>query len=140
MKTAYPTFIKQDGKYYLVYVPDMDIYTEGFSFYDAIKMARDAIGGMALEYKEDGDELPKASDMDEAMKKAKSTANEELDFSDSILTYVDVDTEEYLRKLNNRAVKKNCTLPYWLNEKAEAQGINFSRVLQDALIAIVGEG
>jgi antitoxin HicB len=31
-------------------------------------------------------------------------------------------------------VKKNCTIPLWLNEKAEALGINFSKVLQDALV------
>ena len=122
------------------FVPDLDIYTEGYSFFDAINMARDAIGGAAKHYKDISEDMPKASEMDRALKITKDAADADLDFSDGILTYVDVDTEEYLRKLNNRAVKKNCTLPYWLNEKAEAQGINFSRVLQDALIAIVGEG
>ena len=41
--------------------------------------------------------------------------------------------------MRNRAVKKNCTIPYWLNEKAEAMGLNFSKVLQNALIEQVGE-
>ena len=44
MKRAYPTFIAPSGSDYLVYVPDMDIYTEGKSLTDAIEMARDAIG------------------------------------------------------------------------------------------------
>jgi len=35
--------------------------------------------------------------------------------------------------VKNSSVKKNCTLPYSLNEWAEERGINFSRVLQDAL-------
>ena len=29
MKRAYPTFIAECGTDYLVYVPDMDIFTEG---------------------------------------------------------------------------------------------------------------
>ncbi len=32
------------------------------------------------------------------------------------------------------SVRKNCTIPAWLNEKAEEQGINFSKILQDALL------
>ena len=44
MKRAFPTFITQVGKDFLVYVPDLDLYTEGNSLTDAIEMARDAIG------------------------------------------------------------------------------------------------
>lgn len=36
MKAAYPTFIKQDGTDFLVYIPDWELYTEGSSFADAI--------------------------------------------------------------------------------------------------------
>ena len=46
---------------------------------------------------------------------------------------VDVDFEEYRRKNDMRAVKKNCTIPSWLNFEAERAGINFSAVLQAAL-------
>ena len=31
------------------------------------------------------------------------------------------------------AVKKNLTIPSWLNDSAIAAGLNFSQVLQDAL-------
>ena len=44
MKEAYPVLIKQCGKDYLVYVPDLELYTEGKSMADAMEMARDAIG------------------------------------------------------------------------------------------------
>ncbi|MBS5787990.1 MAG: hypothetical protein KIC98_08780 [Clostridioides difficile] len=50
-----------------------------------------------------------------------------------IVTLVDVDFTEYRKRHDNRAVKKNCTLPYWLSNAAEKEGINFSRILQDAL-------
>ena len=33
-----------------------------------------------------------------------------------------------------KSVKKTLTIPYWLNEKALAAGINFSKVLQEALL------
>ena len=50
-----------------------------------------------------------------------------------IVTLVDVDIAEYRRKEENRMVRKNCTIPYYLNEEAEKAGINFSRLLQDAI-------
>ena len=39
---------------FLVYVPDMNIYTEGTSFVDAIEMARDAIGLKGIDIEDDG--------------------------------------------------------------------------------------
>lgn len=44
MKRAYPTFITPDRTDHLVYVPDIDIYTDGHSVTDAMEMPRDAIG------------------------------------------------------------------------------------------------
>ena len=126
---AYPVLMKQDGNEYLVYIPDFDIYTEGDSIADAIEMARDAMGTAGLDFKTE-EALPSASSFDEA--------NEELDFSNGLATYVDIDFAAYQNRMRNKAVKKNCTIPFWLNEKAENMGVNFSKVLQDALIRIVG--
>ena len=47
---------------------------------------------------------------------------------------VPFDQLEYNRKHNNRAVKKTLTIPEWLNEQALAMNVNFSQVLQDALM------
>ena len=38
----------------------------------------------------------------------------------------------------NKAVKKNCTIPYWMSVEADKAGINYSRVLQDAIYNILG--
>ena len=46
---------------------------------------------------------------------------------------MDVDFDAYRKMLENRTVRKNCTIPSWLNEKAEQAGINFSAVLQKGL-------
>ena len=52
---------------------------------------------------------------------------------DSFINFVDVDTSEYRRENDNRAIKKTLTIPNWLNSKAEKAGVNFSQTLQKAL-------
>ena len=133
MKRAYPTFITQSGQDYLVYVPDMDIYTEGKDVTDAIEMARDAIGLKGIDMEDDNIELPKASNYDDAYRKAKEDA-EDFDFTKGILTMVDVDFIAYRRKMDNKTVRRNVTLPNWLKQEAEAAHINVSKVLQEALM------
>lgn len=137
MKGVYPVFITQCNDDYLVYVPDFEIYTEGKSLLNAIYMARDAIGLKGMDFEDDGKELPDASDYNEAMQKAKSNT-EIFDYSTGLLTMVDVDFVEYRKKHNNRMVKKNCTIPYYLNVEAEKLGINFSKLLQEALMQKIG--
>ena len=59
--------------------------------------------------------------------------------SDSVLLIVEFDMAAYKRKHSSRAVKKTLSIPEWLNEEAVALGINFSQVLQDALIQKIGK-
>lgn len=139
MKRAYPTFIVFDpedstGHSYLVYIPDMDLYTEGDSYENAIEMARDIISLQGIAYEDDKRELPAASSYDEAKSIAENN-NDIVDFTKGILTLVDVDFSEYRRKMDKKSVRKNVTLPSWLNWEAEQAGINFSKVLQEALIS-----
>ena len=42
--------------------------------------------------------------------------------------------KEYLDKYSNKSVKKTLSIPAWLNTKAEKANINFSKILQKALI------
>lgn len=137
-RRAYPVFIKQGGEDYLVYVPDLGIYTEGKDFENAIEMARDAISLKCVSMEDHGETLPERSDSDGAIRIARENADEIFDYSDGVLTFVDVELEEYRSRLNNKAVKKNCTIPYWLNEAAEKADINYSRVLQEALMQKLG--
>ena len=50
-----------------------------------------------------------------------------------ILTLVDIDFAEYRRKNDLKMVRRNVTLPSWLDFEAEKSGINVSAVLQKAL-------
>lgn len=127
MKTVYPIVLIPDETGYIVNVPDFDFMTQGEDIADAIDMARDAISLMGVQYQDDGKEIPapsKASDI---------SYNEK-----EIVTLVDVDFQSYRKMLDNRSVRKNCTIPSWLNTKAEQAGINFSAVLQNALIEKLG--
>ena len=132
MKKAYPTFIVQHGMDYLVYIPDMDIYTEGKTITDAIDMARDAIGLKGIDYEDENKSIPEASDYSPALAKAKEDT-EDFDYSHGMLTMVDVDFSEYRKKMDNRMVRRNVTLPNWLNTEADRLNLNVSKVLQEAL-------
>lgn len=129
MKSAYPIILTPTEEGYLVSVPDFQINTQGKDIPDAMFMARDAIGLVGIDMQDDGDPLPDPSGF-------RSISCEE----NETLTFVDVDFDEYRRKNDNRTVKKNCSLPSWLNEEATARGINFSAVLQEALKSRLGLG
>ncbi len=133
MKRAYPTFIAECGADYLVYVPDLDIFTEGRDLEDAMEMARDAIGLKGISLEDDGIEIPEASGYPEAVAKAKEDT-EDFDYTSGILTMVDVDFVAYRRRMDNKSVRRNVTLPNWLNQEAEEANLNVSKVLQEALI------
>ena len=108
----------------MVFIPDFNINTQGKNIPDAIEMARDAIGIMGIDMQDDGEALPEASNL--ANVQAGSP-------SGSIVSLVDVNFAEYRKKNDMRSVKKNCTIPSWLNFEAEKAGVNFSAVLQAAL-------
>ena len=113
---------------YLIDIPDLNGLTEGYGLEDAYKMARDYIGCAGLE-KTDSD-MPKAS----SIKDIDASKGEFADAGESFVSLVDLDLDAYRRKVNNRAVRRNVSLPAWLNEAADAAHINISRVLQDALM------
>lgn len=140
MKQVYPTFIlnTNDGSEhsFLVCVPDMEIFTEGDTLADAIEMARDAIGLAGISMEDNKEELPVPSDQRAAIEKVKQDT-EYIDFSQGVLTYVDVDFSEYRKKVDTKTVRRNVALPSWLNYEAEHAGINVSRVLQEALMNVL---
>ena len=123
MKNAYPVIMTQGKEFVVVYIPDFNINTQGKDYTEAIEMARDAIGIMGIDMEDEKEPWPQPTSISEI--KAENM--------NEIVTLVDVDFSEYRRKNDMRAVKKNCTIPSWLNFEAEKAGINFSAVLQAAL-------
>ena len=122
MRTAYKIILTKSPEGYLVTVPDFDCNTQGKDIADAMFMARDVIGLMGITMEDMGNEIP---DPD--------TAAYELSDGD-IELYVDVDFTEYRKRNDNKKVKKTLSIPSWLNEQAESEHVNFSRVLEEALL------
>lgn len=117
----YPCEEKENG--YTVEIPDLPgCVSEGETLADAILMATDAASGWILDELESGNTIPASSPLECIKPNSGGFVN---------MLVLDMDT--YAEKYGDKTVRKNLTIPAWLNTTAEKQGINFSQVLQDAL-------
>ncbi|MCD7905974.1 MAG: type II toxin-antitoxin system HicB family antitoxin [Clostridiales bacterium] len=126
MKLVYPAcFYPNKSGGYTAVVPDLlGCVTEGDTFPEAMEMAVDAASGWVLTSLEDGEDIPRASEINFVK------ADE---YEGGFVSLIVLDMDSYAEKYGKKAVRKNCTIPAWLNTKAEAAHINFSAVLQEAL-------
>ena len=123
-KYAYPAIFTPEEKGYSIVFPDLEgCSTCGENLEDGLEMARDALALVLYGYEKDGRQIP-----------APSKINTILVEENEFVSYVACDTMMYRKMYNNKAVKKTLTLPEWMNEEATAIGINFSQVLQEALL------
>ena len=113
---------EQEGGY-SVFFPDIRRgATQGDTIAECISMAEDFLCLALYHIEENQLQIPAASNI-------KEIASD----TDDIVTLISVDTEIYRRFHNNKLVKKTLNIPSWLNERAEAANINFSKTLQKAL-------
>ena len=122
MKIAYPAIIHEEEGAFWVEFPDLEgCFSDGDSVADAISNASDALGGYVCSLMDSDLPVPGASDIKEIVAE------------DGFTTMVISDPLAY--KKNTKSVKKTLSIPEWLNIEAEKRHINFSSVLQQALIA-----
>ena len=121
MKYVYPVILTPSKCGYVVSVPDLEVDTQGSDIADALYMARDAIGIWGITQQDHGREIPVVTNL-----KPQCEENE-------IVTLVDVDFDAYRARHENRSIRKNLTVPAWLNDIAEKEHVNFSHVLQQGL-------
>ena len=106
---------------YTVSVPDLPcIHTFGKDLADAIDMAEDAVAMWLTDHEDNNYEIPLSSP---------SLPHEPPEF----VNFIKVDTKAWRRANDNRSVRKNLTIPAWLNNLAEEAHVNFSSILQEAL-------
>lgn len=139
MKVIYPVCIFQTKDEYMAFVPDLNTNnTYGKTLEEALYMVQDLIATYILEDLEDvnKNEIPKQSNIEDINIKEvqKYWEIEDDEIISSFKTLVLVDLDEFAQKWSNKSVRKNLTIPQWLNTKAEALNINFSQVLQEALL------
>jgi predicted RNase H-like HicB family nuclease len=128
MKLTYPACFYRDEETgaYAVEVPDLPgCATGGDTLADAILMAVDAASGWVLTELEEGRLAPPASDIGD-IKPHKG----------GFVSLLALDMDTYAEKYGEKAVRKNLTIPAWLNTFAEAHNVNFSQVLHDSLLAL----
>lgn len=133
MKLTYPAIFRpfSDGSGgFVVEFPDLPgCVTEGKDLKEAIEMGIDAASGWILGELEDGEAIPQASDFHAVCIE-----------KNEMLNFLLLDLDAYEEKYGEKAVRKNLTIPAWLNTFAEKNNINFSKVLQDTLFSMAQEG
>lgn len=142
MLTMYPAcFFKEEGGYSVIF-PDLEdgnLATCGEDLEEAIAMAIDCLAGYIHVSWELNDEIPPASSLAEIDVKqvANRTYDNEDDYEEAFVNMISVDVKAYAKEHFEKSVKKTLTIPSWLNDLALEKNINFSQVLQEALLAKV---
>lgn len=124
-KLFYPALFhkSEEGGFWISFPDFPECFTEGDDMKQAYEMTVEALGLALVNRKEEKEEIPDPSDLDKIQ-------NE-----DGTIVIVEFDMLEYQRKHNTKAVKKTLSIPEWLNEEAVSMGVNFSQVLQEALMS-----
>ena len=116
-KLFYPAIfhVAEEGGFWITF-PDLpECMTQGDNMQEAYEMAVDALG-LALTSRELEKQVIPAVNKDE------------------YCVIIEFDMLAYKKRTNSKAVKKTLSIPEWLNEAACSMGLNFSQVLQEALL------
>lgn len=116
----------EEGGFWVTFPDIPECMTQGDNMQEAYEMSVDALGLSLTTMEAEGEKIPKASNLDE------------VDVEDGTLVIVEFDMAEYRRKHSSKAVKKTLSIPEWLNEAAVRENINFSQILQEALMVKLG--
>ena len=139
MLSMYPAcfFHEEDG--YSVVFPDLNwLATQGDTFEEAMEMAIDCLAGYLHTCQIDGDTVPTPSRISDIDPKAVARElDPEAPMCEAIVNMVSVDVAAYAKQHFEKSVRKTLTIPAWLNTAALEMNINFSQVLQEALLAKV---
>lgn len=118
-----PATVEGRGTVYTAEIPDiLGCITEGESIAEVITKAREALAGCILALKQAKENIP-----------APSNYNDITPSDGEIVTLIDVDLNDYMRKKETKSVIKTVSLPQWLAIMTEEAGINYSQALQNAL-------
>lgn len=123
-KYVYPAIFAKEGEQYSVRFPDIpNCMTQGEDIQDAVEKAEDALCLVLYHMEQRGESVPEAADP------IGLTTSE-----NEFISLVGCDTIEYEKFYKSRSIKKTLTIPEWLNDIAVQENVNFSNVLQNALI------
>lgn len=121
----YPAVFQKEDIGYSVWVPDLPgCISQGDSFEDAMDSIKDAMSlylDFSFETNMTSFPIP--------------TSPDKIDFEkNQFVAMVSFDMVEFQKKYGNHAVKKTLTIPSWLNTLSEKNHLNYSAILQAALM------
>ena len=125
-KISYPAIFHEDDNSYFVEFPDLKgCFSSGDTIESAFENAKEALG---LYLDSDGDVYKRVINKPSSIKEM-CLQNPEV-----VVMLVEYDSIEYAKKYKTKAVKKTLSIPEWLNDMATKENVNFSSVLQEALV------
>ena len=119
MLKSYPAIFHKEGTGYWIEFPEFGGGTEGETIELAMKNAREMLESVLASYIDEGLPLPTPSDI------------AELKAPDGFVTLIQVNPLPFVK--NNKAIRKNVTVPEWLVRLADREKVNYSEVLTQAL-------
>ena len=130
MKYIYPAIFTEEGDGILVDFPDLpNCYTDGANLEEAFENAEDALALALWHLEEERADIPVPS-APAALTVPKSAS----------VALVRADTLPVRQMNDMRTVRKNVTLPSWMDTLARERNINFSKLLQNAIRKECGIG
>lgn len=118
---TYPAiFTQEDGSYWVKFIDLEGCFSDGETLAEAMENAKEAMGL----FLEDLSEYPECTTDFSKIELEKN----------QMISFVSINMEEHKRKYETKSVKKTLSIPAWLNTIAENQNVNFSQILQSALI------
>lgn len=124
MHHIYPAVLqKEETKYVLTFpdFPEINLSFEEVEQETILISAREALAEQIFKMESENQELPGSSDLFSLGKK-----------ENEIVLLIGVHMRRYY--MEQKAIKKTLTIPNWLNDLAEEEGINFSHLLQQSLV------
>ncbi len=119
MLKSYPAIFHREGTGYWVEFLEFGGGTEGATIELAMKNAREMLESVLASYIDEGLTLPTPSDISK------------LKAPDGFVTLIQVNPLPFVK--NNKAIRKNVTVPEWLVRLADREKVNYSEVLTQAL-------
>ena len=128
-KLFYPALFHkaEEGGFWVTFPDIPECMTDGDNMSQAYEMAVEALGLALTSMEQTHSPLPQPSTPDIIVQP-----------EDAFLVVIEFDMLAYKRKHCSRAVKKTLSIPEWLNDAALEMNINFSQVLQEALLQKIG--
>lgn len=117
----------EEGGFWITF-PDLpECMTQAEDMQQAYEMAAEALGLALTSREEEKEPIPSPSEPSEIALEA-----------NSYCVVIEFDMLAYKKRTNGKAVKKTLSIPEWLNEAGLEAGLNFSQVLQEALMQKIG--